>query len=74
MERHEVSRVSWKDCGEYWDADYVVNGQHTPLMIHKSIAESPRFKFGSPEFWDYVERSAISAWESWRDHPEWRIN
>ena len=74
MQGHDIVRAGWRDCGEYWDADYVVDGHHVPLMIHKSIQDESRYKFGSKEFWEYVERSAVSAWESWRDHPEWRIN
>lgn len=74
MDVHNVHRVAWRDCGEYWDAEYMVDGQRTPLLIHKSVCEDKRYKFGSDDFWAYVERSAVSAAESWRDHPEWRIN
>lgn len=74
MSGHDVCRLSWRDCGEYWDAEYAVDGQHVPLLIHKSIQDDNRYKFGTDEFWRYVERTAVSAWESWRDHPEWRIN
>jgi len=74
LDGHNISRISWHDRGEYWDAEYVVDGTHVPLLIHKSIQEDTRYKFGSESFWEYVERSAISAWQSWLAHPEWRIN
>ena len=71
---HEIARISWHDRGDYWDAEYVVDGTRVPLLIHKSIQEDSRYKFNSEAFWEYVERSAISAWQSWHAHPEWRIN
>lgn len=72
MQSHEIARSEWLDAGENWHAVYFVDGLRVPLFVHKSIVE--HYAYGSDEFWAYIERSAVAAAESWKAHPEWRVN